>query len=159
MSRTEIGVNSYVVSRFYRAPEIILGIKFDSKVDVWAFGCCLFEMVTGKILFDGRDNREMLRKIIEVKGKMSEKIYRRGEFWENYFNKGLFISVRRDSDGKEEFKEVDFSFEGIGVKSFMSEFEMNEEMNNFVNLVEKCTHLDPFKRLSAKEALEHTFFK
>jgi serine/threonine-protein kinase PRP4 len=56
----------YLVSRFYRAPEIVLGLRYDFAIDVWAVGCCLFELYTGRVLFPGKTNNDMLRLFQEV---------------------------------------------------------------------------------------------
>ncbi|KAH6635620.1 kinase-like domain-containing protein [Chaetomium sp. MPI-SDFR-AT-0129] len=87
----------YLVSRFYRAPEIILGVPFDYAVDMWSIGCTLYELYTGKILFTGESNNQMLKNIMEIRGKLSAKLYRRGELSHNHFDElGNFISVERD---------------------------------------------------------------
>lgn len=44
-------VTSYLVSRFYRAPEIILGCRYDPAIDVWSAACTIFEIATGDVLF------------------------------------------------------------------------------------------------------------
>ena len=87
----------YLVSRFYRAPEVILGVPFDYAVDMWSIGCTLYELYTGKILFTGENNNQMLKNIMEIRGKLSAKLYRRGELAHNHFDElGNFISVERD---------------------------------------------------------------
>jgi serine/threonine protein kinase len=87
----------YLVSRFYRAPEIILGVPFDYAVDMWSIGCTLYELYTGKILFTGENNNQMLKNIMEIRGKLSAKLYRRGEIAHQHFDElGNFISVERD---------------------------------------------------------------
>merc|ERR1712072_338601 len=48
---SEIETTSYLVSRFYRAPEIMLGAKYGPPIDTWALGASLFEIFTGKIMF------------------------------------------------------------------------------------------------------------
>jgi serine/threonine protein kinase len=48
-------------SRFYRAPEIILGLKYEFGVDLWSAGCTIYELYTGKIMFPGHTNNDMLR--------------------------------------------------------------------------------------------------
>ena len=45
---------SYVQSRAYRAPEVVLGLAYSPKVDMWSLGCILMELFTGKLLFDNR---------------------------------------------------------------------------------------------------------
>ena len=44
-------LSSYVQSRSYRAPEVILGLPYDQKVDIWSLGCILAELLTGNVLF------------------------------------------------------------------------------------------------------------
>lgn len=90
-------ITPYLVSRFYRAPEIILGMPYDSAIDMWSIGCTLYELYTGKILFTGDSNNQMLRAIIEIRGKISAKLYRRGHLWQMHFDEmGNFISQERD---------------------------------------------------------------
>jgi serine/threonine-protein kinase PRP4 len=67
----------YLVSRFYRAPEIVLGLAYDKAVDMWSVGCCLFEMFTGKVLFPGSTNNEMLKLFMELKGKIPNKLVKK----------------------------------------------------------------------------------
>ena len=45
----------YIQSRFYRSPEVLLGIPYDLAIDVWSLGCILVEMHTGEPLFSGKD--------------------------------------------------------------------------------------------------------
>ena len=44
---------TYIQSRYYRAPEITLGIDYDAKIDMWSTGCILAELYTGVPLFPG----------------------------------------------------------------------------------------------------------
>jgi dual specificity tyrosine-phosphorylation-regulated kinase 2/3/4 len=46
---------TYIQSRFYRAPEIILGVEYTSAIDMWSFGCILCELYTGHPIFPGQD--------------------------------------------------------------------------------------------------------
>ena len=50
----------YVQSRFYRSPEVVLGLPYDQAVDMWSFGCILAELVTGRPLFPAVDENELL---------------------------------------------------------------------------------------------------
>ena len=90
-------ITPYLVSRFYRAPEIILGMPYDYAVDMWSIGCTLYELYTGKILFTGDSNNQMLKNIMEIRGKFSAKLYRRGQLAGMHFDEvGNFLSVERD---------------------------------------------------------------
>ena len=50
----------YVQSRYYRAPEILLGVPYDHAVDMWSLGCIVYELITSKPLFPGLDENEQL---------------------------------------------------------------------------------------------------
>jgi serine/threonine protein kinase len=61
MYLTEVEITPYVCSRFYRPPEVILGLPYDCSLDMWSIACCIFELFTGKIMFQGRTNNHMLK--------------------------------------------------------------------------------------------------
>ena len=61
-------VFSYIQSRFYRAPEIILGINYTGAIDMWSLGCILVELYTGVPLFPGENELDQLLCIMEVRG-------------------------------------------------------------------------------------------
>ena len=68
----------YLVSRFYRAPEIVLGLKYGHEIDVWGLGTCLFEMYTGKVCFPGKTNNDMVDKIMLAMDKPPNKMIKVG---------------------------------------------------------------------------------
>jgi serine/threonine-protein kinase PRP4 len=95
-------LTAYLASRFYRAPEIILGIKYDYAIDMWAVGCTLFEFWTGKILFQGETNNQMLRAMMEVRGKFSLKLLKKGAYSGRFFNDDeSFMSVQKAPFGNQ----------------------------------------------------------
>lgn len=95
---SENDITQYLVSRFYRAPEIILGMNYDFAIDMWSVGCTLYELYTGKILFTGRTNNQMLRSMMECRGRFSTKLLRKGQFTGLHFDDmGNFRSVETDS--------------------------------------------------------------
>ena len=44
-------IHSYIQSRFYRAPEVILGLGYSSSIDIWSFGCIIAELYNGKEVY------------------------------------------------------------------------------------------------------------
>ena len=86
-------ITPYLVSRFYRAPEIILGLPYSHPLDVWSLGCVLYELYTGVIAFPGGSNNEMLKLMIEVKGPFPKKMLRRAMFRERHFDADLTFGV------------------------------------------------------------------
>ncbi len=158
-------ITSELVSRFYRAPEIILGLSYDTKIDIWALGCTLFELFTGKILFPGRNNNEMIKLIIQTKGVISNKLIKRGTFSNLYFTEsGDFISHEYDTFTKKDYlKEINVNHHpikdlGVMLKSGnLAGSEDPKSFNAFKDFLDKCLNLDPKKRITALEGLTHEF--
>ncbi|XP_017738788.1 PREDICTED: dual specificity tyrosine-phosphorylation-regulated kinase 4 isoform X4 [Rhinopithecus bieti] len=61
-------VYTYIQSRFYRSPEVILGHPYDMAIDMWSLGCIMAELYTGNPLFPGENEVEQLACIMEVLG-------------------------------------------------------------------------------------------
>eukprot|EP00052_Salpingoeca_macrocollata_P018257 m.149777 g.149777 ORF g.149777 m.149777 type:complete len:613 (+) comp20645_c0_seq1:305-2143(+) len=61
-------IHSYIQSRFYRSPEVILGAGYGLPIDMWSLGCILSELLTGHPLFPGHDEKEQLLLQMEVLG-------------------------------------------------------------------------------------------
>jgi serine/threonine-protein kinase PRP4 len=75
----------------------VLGIPYDSALDMWSVGCTLFELYTGKILFPGRTSNQMLLLMMELKGRFNSKMIKKAKFGDVYFDEmGAFESVDKD---------------------------------------------------------------
>lgn len=59
-------LTTYIQSKAYRAPEVIVGGKYDSKIDIWSLGCVLAELITGEVLFEALSMKEMLTKVWDM---------------------------------------------------------------------------------------------
>ena len=162
---SENEITQYLVSRFYRAPEIILGLPYDFAIDMWSVGCTLFELYTGKILFTGRSNNQMLRAIMECRGKFSHKLLRKGEFAGLHFDDLLnFRSLEKDRvSGKDTMRILNFVKPTRDLKTRlmanvkgMEEGEVRE-LTLFTDLLDRCLNLNPEKRCTPTEALKHPF--
>jgi len=81
-------VYTYIQSRFYRAPEVILGLPYTTAIDMWSLGCIVAELHTGYPLFPGENEVEQLACIMEVFGpppsQMVESATRRKLFFGSY---------------------------------------------------------------------------
>ncbi|KAK5132702.1 hypothetical protein LTR08_008746 [Meristemomyces frigidus] len=160
-------VTPYLVSRFYRAPEVILGMPFDYAIDMWSIGCTLFELYTGRIMFAGADNNQMLRAIQECRGKLPIRMLKKSSLGDKHFDlDGNFFSQERDAlTGKTGVRQVHFNKlpPGRDLRSRLSgnarglaPAELREHAS-FVELMERCLQLDPARRITPGEALRHGF--
>lgn len=76
---------------------LVLGAPYDFAIDTWSIGCTLYELYTGKILFTGRTNNQMLRSMMECRGKFSLKMLKKAEFAAAHFDENLnFKSFEKD---------------------------------------------------------------
>ncbi|RZC36132.1 stress-activated protein kinase JNK [Asbolus verrucosus] len=71
---TTFMMTPYVVTRYYRAPEVILGMGYTENVDIWSVGCIMGEMIRGGVLFPGTDHIDQWNKIIGKLAKSTPKI-------------------------------------------------------------------------------------
>ena len=60
------------------------GMCADHALDIWSVGCVIYELFTGKILFPGKTNNEMLKLIMDVKGPFPKKMLKKGAFTDRY---------------------------------------------------------------------------
>ncbi|KAK9313418.1 kinase-like domain-containing protein [Lipomyces starkeyi] len=162
---SENAITPYLASRFYRAPELILGLQYDFAVDMWSIGCTLFELYTGKILFPGSNNNQMLKVIMQSRGKIPHKLLRKGLFTASHFDEQLtFLSRETDTlTGKPVVKGMSFSGRiERDLKSRVLEYARGEDkgvVGAFVDLLDKCLNLNPEKRITPAEALRHPFIR
>lgn len=84
--------NEYIQSRWYRAPEIILGLEWTEEIDIWSIGCVLFECIIGDVLFPADNDVDHLIMIRESIGKFSsEMILNATKNKEIFLSNGCFI--------------------------------------------------------------------
>merc|ERR1719440_2023512 len=159
-------ITPYLVSRFYRAPEIMMGLQYGCPIDMWAGACTIFELYTGKIMFQGNSNNMMLKLIQEVKGKMPHKLIRKGVFSELHFDPDYdFIYKERDRVSGREIqriiKFVERPLPGKDLRSLLMPTKLPEaearKVMQLADLLDKALMLDPSKRLTPSQALKHPF--
>ncbi|WVZ91534.1 hypothetical protein U9M48_037693 [Paspalum notatum var. saurae] len=153
-------VTPYLVSRFYRAPEIILGLPYDHPLDMWSVGCCLYELYTGKVLFPGPSNNAMLRLHMELKGPFPKKMLRKGAFTMQHFDQDLnFHATEEDPVTKMAVRRLILNIKPKDVGSLISNSpgEDPKMLSSFKDLLDKIFILDPEKRITVSQALSHPF--
>lgn len=129
-------LTDYVATRWYRAPEILLGsTKYSKAADLWSVGCILGELLGGKALFPGTSTLNQLNKILEVTGKpLKEDI------------------TSLQSDLANTMLET---IPSIKTKSLKSMFK--NASSNALDLLQKLLQFNPSKRATIDEALEHPY--
>mmetsp|Transcript_1363 Transcript_1363/g.2598 ORF Transcript_1363/g.2598 Transcript_1363/m.2598 type:complete len:635 (-) Transcript_1363:231-2135(-) len=153
---------TYIQSRFYRAPEVLLGIEYSFPIDMWSLGCMLVEMHTGKPLFPGRNEQDQMCKQVEVLGMPPDWMIETGKYGIKHFTKQrdhqsgqiqwvspaqprkltfakIMEEARRLNTGKRGHSDLDYA--------------------RFENLLKGMLAYDWRERINPDDALRHSFFR
>ena len=84
--------STYLQSRYYRAPEILLGLPFDNSIDIWSLGCVAAELYLGWPLYPGASEYDQLRYIIETHGLPDYETLNKATKIVKFFNKDLNLN-------------------------------------------------------------------
>ncbi|KAJ1992298.1 U4/U6 small nuclear ribonucleoprotein prp4 [Dimargaris cristalligena] len=158
----------YLVSRFYRAPEIILGLPFDYAIDVWSVGCSLFELFTGQMLFPGRNNNDMLKCMMELKGRFPSRILKRAQLAAQHFDMTAASHPTFLQQETERLTRLEIIRPVVVPAKPLNDLRSRLDQgvggnpspklfNAFHDFLEKCLALNPEKRMTPEEALVHPF--
>jgi serine/threonine protein kinase len=130
---------AYICSRYYRAPELIVGCQYYStRIDIWGLGCCIAEMLIGNAIFQGEDSLLQLREISKLLGPPDKRFI----FNSNpKYNGPLFSKLL---------------FNGNSSSRFHKLFGRAEESG--IDLLMKVLVYEPEKRLSPRRIMAHPFF-
>lgn len=90
-------LSSYVQSRSYRAPEVILGARYSTKVDIWGLGCILAELHTGEVLFQNDSLASLLARCVGIVGPFDPRLLARGRYSSRFFTRSGLV-YERDKD-------------------------------------------------------------
>lgn len=155
----------YLVSRFYRAPEIMLGIPHDYGIDLWSIAVTIYEVYTGKIMFPGKSNNHMLKLFTEVKGKYPNKLVRRAQFRDQHFDANCNLLYHEVDKVTQRDKVTVLSNIRISRNlelELIGEQDLDRDglsqVHSFRSLLEQMLILEPAKRITCGEAIKHPFF-
>ena len=93
-----------VQTRYYRAPEILLGLNYSESIDIWSIGCIAAELYTGKILFNPKKNKEYnrdiqhLRLIHDIVGNVPSNMIKRSKFCNKFYRKNNKLKMETKLD-------------------------------------------------------------
>ncbi|WBW71408.1 DYRK family cell polarity protein kinase Pom1 [Schizosaccharomyces osmophilus] len=139
-------VYTYIQSRFYRSPEVILGMGYGTPIDMWSLGCILAEMYTGFPIFPGENEQEQLACIMEIFGppdrSMLENCSRRKVFFDSFGKPRPFVSSK-----------------GVSRRPFAKSLHQVLECKDisFLSFIADCLRWDPEERMTPFEAIQHDF--
>lgn len=137
-------IYTYIQSRFYRAPEIILGISYTPAIDMWSLGCIVAEFFTGYPLFIGESEHDQLLYIMELLGFPPENVLKSSTRAKLFFDSSG--SPRPVANKK-------------GVNRVPGSRKIDEVLQGapgiMIDFVVRCLDWNPQTRMKPSEGLEH----
>eukprot|EP00796_Vickermania_ingenoplastis_P005253 gene5253-3764_t len=145
---------SYIQSRYYRAPEIVLGIPYTHAIDMWSFGCVLCELANGYPIFPASSEGELLERIIEYLGPVPQEVLAKGKRVNKFYDEANELRPNLSKKGRPRKKPSSRS-----LQHFLKSAEDQSQDQSFFHLVSRCLEYNPSKRLTPREAMEHPWMK
>ena len=136
----------YIQSRFYRAPEVMIGIKYSTPIDMWSFGLIIVELITGTPLFPGDNEEEELWMISQLLGPPPKKLVSIGKRREEFFDENFNLLKKQT-----QHKYVPNSMNLSSV--------LKTEDSLLIDFLMKCLTWDQNERITASKALNHPWVR
>ncbi|XP_035604797.1 dual specificity tyrosine-phosphorylation-regulated kinase 4-like isoform X2 [Oncorhynchus keta] len=141
-------VYTYIQSRFYRSPEVLLGHPYSMAIDMWSFGCILAELHTGFPLFPGESEMEQIACIMEVLGMPPTDFLSTATRKRQFFDsKGNPRNITNSKGRKRR----------LNSKDLASALKTNDPL--FLDFIKRCLAWDPKKRMTPDEAMQHEWIQ
>ncbi|RZC94004.1 hypothetical protein C5167_016698 [Papaver somniferum] len=151
---------SIVSTRHYRAPEVILGLGWSFPCDLWSIGCILVELCSGNALFQTHENLEHLAMMERVFGPLPEHMARKADRGaEKYFRtsrRGTRLNWPEGAVSRESIRAVK---KLDRLEDIVSQYVDCSWKSLFTDLLHRLLEYSPAERLTARQALDHPFFR
>ncbi|XP_023404807.2 dual specificity tyrosine-phosphorylation-regulated kinase 4 [Loxodonta africana] len=139
-------VYSYIQSRFYRSPEVILGHPYNMAIDMWSLGCIMAELYTGNPLFPGENEVEQLACIMEVLGLPPARFIQTASRRQTFFDSKGFPKNITNNRGKKRYP--DSKDLTMVLKTYDT---------SFLDFLRRCLVWEPSLRMTPDQALKHAW--
>jgi serine/threonine protein kinase len=176
-SVTQVVCSTYLQSRYYRAPEILLGLPYCEMIDMWSLGCVLAELFLGWPLYPGSSEYDQIRYISQTQGLPSEAMLSRATKTQRFFSRvavdgGYTFWQLKTSENyeletgiksKEARKYIFNSLDDLAQLNMMTSLDTSEvivdnlDRCEFVDLLKKMLQLEQEIRLTPTDGLAHPF--
>uniref|UniRef100_A0A182V182 non-specific serine/threonine protein kinase n=1 Tax=Anopheles merus TaxID=30066 RepID=A0A182V182_ANOME len=168
--------NTYLQSRYYRAPEIILGLPFCEAIDMWSLGCVVAELFLGWPLYPGSSEYDQIRYISQTQGLPTEHMLNSASKTAKFFYRDVDSTypfwrlktpeeheAETNNKSKEARKYIFNCLDDIGQVNVPTDIEGGQllaektDRREFIDLLKRMLTIDQERRITPGEALNHSF--
>lgn len=168
--------STYLQSRYYRAPEIILGLPFCEAIDMWSLGCVIAELFLGWPLYPGSSEYDQIRYICQTQGLPNEHMLNQATKTNRFFYRETNsnypfwrLKTPEEHEGetnirsKEARKYIFNCLDDMAQVNVPGDIEGAEllaekaDRREFIDLLKRMLTLDQDRRITPGEALNHSF--
>jgi dual specificity tyrosine-phosphorylation-regulated kinase 2/3/4 len=135
-------VYTYIQSRFYRAPEVVLQMSYDSAIDMWSLGCILAELFTGQPLFPAENEQQLILSAVDMLGLPASDWLMKSKRRALFFNSDDTPRQPAECTGRT-------------LRSLSLADTLNCDDDKFINFISNCLVWDPRARLTPEAGLRH----
>ena len=145
------GMNTpYVVSRYYRAPELIMGTRsYDCSIDIWSAGCIMFELLARTPLCPAASEGLSILEHVQALGKPTPA--EKAEL-QSLCERSMTRLLDYDQGGRGGHTLTET------LQLAMNHYDEGDEVEKVADLIVRCLRWAPSRRIKASEALSHPFF-
>mmetsp|Transcript_144366 Transcript_144366/g.462502 ORF Transcript_144366/g.462502 Transcript_144366/m.462502 type:complete len:921 (-) Transcript_144366:6-2768(-) len=152
-------LTSYIQSRSYRAPEVMLGLPYDQRIDIWSLGCIVAELWTGYVLFQNDSVQSLLARIVGIVGPFPSHMMATGRYVPQYFTQDgqLYREIEPVVEGFVHAPERRLHLLLPKQSSLRQRMRTDDEV--FIDFLSYLLQVDPDNRPTSSEALDHPWLK
>ncbi|KAK8840964.1 hypothetical protein M9Y10_027798 [Tritrichomonas musculus] len=147
---------NYIQSRFYRAPEVVLGSNYGTAIDIWSAGCIIAELFVGKPLFPATNEIDLLYRFIETLGAPPQSVIQMLSDFNPKATKNskTKVTASRNRFFSEDGKLANLEEQPVPMRTRLTTFLKSSD-TMMIDFLTKCLEWDKTKRLSAAKLLKH----
>ncbi|XP_060545700.1 homeodomain-interacting protein kinase 1 isoform X4 [Pantherophis guttatus] len=168
--------STYLQSRYYRAPEIILGLPFCEAIDMWSLGCVIAELFLGWPLYPGASEYDQIRYISQTQGLPAEYLLSAGTKTSRFFNRDPNLGyplwrlktpeeheLETGIKSKEARKYIFNCLDDMAQVNMSTDLEGTDmlaekaDRREYIDLLKKMLTIDADKRITPLKTLNHPF--
>lgn len=165
-------VYTYIQSRFYRSPEVMLGHQYKRAIDIWSLGCIAFELFVGLPLFPGQNQHRMFMRFMRFLGDAPYHMLRDGRDTSKFFNRvgnagtSADFVLKPDEEyyrGKKSPPSFRDYFKYNTIERIVMEYKTRDTETDstkrrcFLHFINQMLRWDPEERWTPRELMKHPF--